>query len=109
MDSAVANKFIVNSKKCYVMQFSRSINYDFPVEYTVGTSPLLEEKKVVKILGVQVQSDLRWQAQVNQMISRASKATWIVRRMRILGVDKITLVDFWKSEGRVHLEMAVPV
>ena len=70
---------------------------------------MLEEKKVVKILGIQVQSDLQWQALVSQMISRASKAIWILRRMRTLGVDKRTLVDFWKSEGRVHLEMAVPV
>ena len=29
--------------------------------------------------------------------------------MRTLGVDKKTLVDYWRSEGRVHLEMAVPV
>ena len=105
----VANKFLVNSQKCYVMQFSRSRNYDFPIEYTIGTSHILKEKKTVKILGIQVQSDLRWQAQVNQMISRASKATWVLRRMRTLGVDKKTLVEFWRSEGRVHLEMAVPV
>ena len=43
------------------------------------------------------------------MIRRASKATWILRRMRTLGVDKTTLVDFWKSEEIVYLEMAVPV
>ena len=55
---AVKNKFVVNTKKCYVMQFSRSRTYDFPVEYTIGESEMLEEKKTVKILGVQVQSDL---------------------------------------------------
>ena len=43
------------------------------------------------------------------MISRASKTIWVIRRMRTLGVDRSTLVDFWKSEGRVHLEMAAPV
>ena len=79
------------------------------MEYTIGRSEMLEEKKTVKILGIQVQSDLRWQSQVNQMISRASKTTWVLRRMRTLGVDRKTLVDFWRSEGRVHLEMAVPV
>ena len=105
----VNNKFLVNTKKCYVMQFSRSRSYDFPIEYTIGGSEMLEEKKIVKILGVQVQSDLRWQSQVTQMISRASKTTWVLRRMRTLGVDKKTLVDYWRSEGRVHLEMAVPV
>ena len=29
--------------------------------------------------------------------------------MRELGVDRKTLVMFWKSKGRVHLEMAAPV
>ena len=40
------------------------------------------------------------------MLSRASKTIWVLRRMRALGVDRRTLVDFWKSEGRTHLEMA---
>ena len=93
------NKFLVNTKKCYVMQFSQARNSDFPIEYTIGGSELLEEKKTVKILGIQVQSDLRWQSQVKQMISRASKTTWVLRRMRTLGVDRKTLVDFWKTEG----------
>ena len=43
------------------------------------------------------------------MISRASKTTWALRRMRALGVDRQTLVEYWKMEGRVHLEMACPV
>ena len=29
--------------------------------------------------------------------------------MKLLGVDKHTLVEYWKSEGRVHLEMGCPV
>ena len=105
----VKNKFLVNSSNCYSMQFSRSKNYDFPLEYTIGNSAVLQEKKTTKILGIQVQSDLGWRSQVDQMIRRASKTTWMLRRMRTLGVDRNTLVAFWKSEGRVHLEMAAPV
>ena len=103
------NKLSVNSRKCFVMQFSRSRNYDFPMEYKIGNSDLLEEKKSMTILGIILQSDLKWDAQVAQMISRASKTTWVLRRMKALGVDQKTLVDFWKSEGRTHLEMATPV
>ena len=29
---------------------------------------------------------------------------WVIRRMRALGVDQHTLVAYWKSEGRVHME-----
>ena len=105
----IKNKFLVNSSKCYTMQFSRSKKYDFPVEYTIGNSDILQEKKTSKILGIKVQSDLRWGSQVEQMIARASKTTWVIRRMKALGVDRQTLVSFWKAEGRVHLEMAAPV
>ena len=91
------------------MQFSRSKKYDFPLEYKIGNSDILEEKKTTKILGIQIQSDIRWGNQIDQMIKRASKTTWVIRRMRELGVDRKTLVMFWKSEGRVHLKMAAPV
>ena len=43
------------------------------------------------------------------MVSRASKTVWVLRRIKALGVDKKTLVHYWKSEGRMHLEMACPV
>ena len=91
------------------MKFSRSRSYDFPMEYTIGSPTILEERTTLKILGIQIQSNLRWNEQVNQMISRASKTSWVIRRMRALGVDKWTLVEYWKTEGRVHLEMACPV
>ena len=105
----VNNKLKVNSGKCFVMQFSRSRKYDFPMDFTIGDSDLLEEKKTVRILGILIQSDLKWDAQVSQMITRASKTTWVLRRMKALGVDRDTLVQFWKSEGRCHLEMACSV
>ena len=43
------------------------------------------------------------------MVRRATLTTWVIRRMRSLGVDQYTLVTYWKAEGRVHLEMACPV
>ena len=36
------------------MKFSRSRNYDFPAEFTIGDSRILEEKSELKILGVMV-------------------------------------------------------
>ena len=105
----ITNKLKVNTSKCFVMLFSRSVNFDFPPEYKIGESNYLEEKKVMTILGVQVQSNLRWDSQVLQMVTRASKTIWVLRRMKLLGVDKHTLVEYWKSEGRVHLEMGCPV
>ena len=63
----------------------------------------------MNILGSQVQLNLKWDSQVEEMIRKASKNIWTLRRMKALGVDQATLVNYWKSEGREHLEMACPV
>ena len=34
---------------------------------------------------------------------------WVIRRMKKLGLDTFTLLDYFMKEIRVHLEMAVPV
>ena len=108
-DFILQNKLAINSKKCYVMLFTRSRTFAFPPEFSIGDIPDLQVKKTLRILGVQVQDDLGWQAQVDEMVRKASNTIWILRRMKSLGVDQKTLVEYWKSEGRVHLELAVPV
>ena len=103
---ASTNRFIVNKKKCFIMQFSRSRKYDFPPEFRIGDSGILDVFSQLKILGVQIQSDLKWTAQCNQMISRASSKLWILRRMKSFGLAPATLAKYWAAEGRIHLEMS---
>ena len=43
------------------------------------------------------------------MIKKATRTIWVIRRMKALGVQQSLLVDYWKSEGRVHLEYGCPV
>ena len=40
------------------------------------------------------------------MVRRSAQTTWVLRRMKALGVDQDILLTYWKSEGRVHLELA---
>ena len=103
------NKLVINKKKCFVMKFSRAKKFDFPAEITIGDSEILQVKKVHRILGIMVQDDLKWQTQCEEMVRRATSTTWALRRMRALGVPEATLVDYWKSEGRVMLEYGCPV
>ena len=105
----VKNKLVINTKKCFVMLFTRSTKYSFPPEFTINNHDILEVKKEHRKLGIILQDDLRWNSQVEQMVGKATKTTWVLRRMRALGVDERTLVAYWKAEGRVHLEMACPV
>ena len=105
----LSNKLKINNKKCYVMKFSRSRKYDFPAELTIAGSDILEVKNEHRILGIIVQDDLRWQAQCDEMVRRATRTTWAIRRMRAMGVPQHSLVEYWKSEGRVMLEYGCPV
>ena len=105
----LTNKLVINKRKCFVMKFSRSKKYDFPPEFTIGGSEILEVKREQRILGIIVQDSLRWESQCQEMIKKATNTTWAIRRMKSLGVPESTLVDFWRSEGRVHLEYACPV
>ena len=91
------------------MQFSRSKKYDFPAEFTIGGSEKLEVKKELRILGVIVEDTLQWNSQCKEMVRKATISIWAIRRMKALGVQESLLVDYWKSEGRVHLEYGCPV
>ena len=62
------------------MKFSRSKNYDFPAELTIGGSDILEVKKEHVILGIIVQDDLKWPSQCEEMVKRATVTMWALRR-----------------------------
>ena len=46
---------------------------------------------------------------LQHMIAKASKTVWTLRRMKYVGVDTATLTQFWRTEGRVHLEYQAPL
>ena len=97
------------TKKTNIMVFNTSKKYAFPADLTIGSSEKLQVKPVLKILGIQIQEDLKWGAQVDQMVKKASNKIWMLRRMKNLGVDETTIANYWKTEGRIHLEAAAAV
>ena len=108
-DFATRNLLLVNNIKCKTMLINFSKNVDFPPEFSIGDSGILEEATLLRILGVMITPDLKWEANTAHIIKKAMSKIWILRRMRQLGVDERTIADFWAKEGRVHLELAVPV
>ena len=103
------NKLVINQGKCYIIKFSRSRTYDFPPEFSIQDSDTLQVKNSHKILGIIVQDDLKWEEQVQEMVRKATKTIWVIRRMKSLGIGEATLVQYWKTEGRVQLEQSCPV
>ena len=85
------NNFVTNEKKTVVMVFNQSKKYAFAPEFKLGSSEVLTTHKELRILGVMVQEDLGWDAQVKFMIEKASNKIWLLRRMKQLGVDEPTI------------------
>ena len=98
----------INAKKTTVMKFCMSKTKSFPVEIEVDGN-FLEVKKEIKILGVIVKTNLKWDSNTEFICKKAYKKIWILRRMKCLGLDTFTLVEYYTKEVRVQLELAVPV
>ena len=98
----------INSDKTVVMQFTKSRTKAFPSEIKISDE-FLEVKQKMKILGVILTSDLRWEANTEHICKKAYKNMWILRRMKSLNMDEFTILDYYFKEVRVHVELAVPV
>ena len=108
------SNLVANRKKTFVMLVNFSRKYAFPPEFQLGlndntSEEYLSVKSSLRILGVEVQNDLRWNTQVENMVRKASKKIWLLRRMRRMGVDQQTIASYWKAEGNCHLEYCSPV
>ena len=98
------NNFVTNKKKTFVMVFNPSKKYTFSPQFKLGDSQILQTTSCHKILGLKIQSE-----QFTQMTKKASNTIWLLRRMKQLGIDEATITNYWKSEGRCHLEFCAPV
>ena len=101
------NKLMANTKKCKTMKFNFSKKHDFPLEIIMGQE-VLDEVNQMKILGVIISSDLKWQNNTEYIVKKAMSKIWVLRRMKQMGVGEKTLTDYWAKEGRAVLELAVP-
>ena len=62
-----------------------------------------------KLLGLTVQSDLGWQTQINNMVSKASRRLYMLSRLRRFGVPADDLVSVYMGYVRPICEYAAPV
>jgi hypothetical protein len=105
---ASERQMMINTDKSCVMKFCTSRTKAFPIEIKLDDK-FLEVKDEMKILGVILTSDLRWDTNTEYICKKAYKNMWVLRRMKALKMDTFTILDYYIKEVRVHLELAVPV
>ena len=101
------NQMKINYNKTKVMVFNPCWSIDFMPELEFGDDQLqfVEE---MRLLGVVVQSDMKWSSNTEQIVKRASNKLWIIRRLKGLGAQTVELVDIFIKQCRSILELAVP-
>ena len=74
----------INTKKTNIMLFSRSRSRDFQPELFINNE-LLDVVDTTKLLGVMISSNLKWDAHIEYIRSKAMKRMWMLRRIKEVG------------------------
>ena len=91
------------------MKFNFARKTDFPPELTVsGFNDQLETVNQTKLLGVILTDDLKWSANTEFICKKASQRMWKLRRLRMLCIEPLVILDVYLKEIRSVLELAVP-
>ena len=101
------NQMEINYKKTKLMLFNPCWSIDFMPELELGNGQL-ELVEEMKLLGVIIQSDMKWSSNTEYIVKRASNKLWIIRRLKNLGAQRDELVDMYIKQCRSILEFAAP-
>ena len=104
---AEKNDMKLNFKKTKLMVFNPCKTIDFIPEITMKSNNL-EVVNEIKILGLTIRSDMKWVSNTENMIRKANKRLWILRRLKNLGAQEIDLLEVYTKQIRCVLELAAP-
>ena len=90
------------------MLFNPCNSIDFQPEFVLDGNTL-EVVEQTKLLGLTIQSDLKWHENTKGMIEKANKRLWILRRLVKMGASVEDLLDVYVLQIRCVLEYAAPV
>ena len=101
------NQMKLNFKKTKIMVFNPCKSLDFKPEISLDGKEL-EIVNEIRLLGLIIRSDMKWNANTLNMVKKASKRLWILRRLKQLGASTHDLVDVYIKQVRCVLELAAP-
>ena len=102
---AYENGMRLNYKKTKI---NPGINCDFLPKFNFKDINI-EIVEEVKLLGVDLRSDLSWSSNTDYLVTRANSKLWFLRRLKNLGTHSDDLKDIYIKQLRSILKFAVPV
>ena len=98
----------MNFSKTKFILFNPTQIYDFQPGLTVGNNDL-EYVDQMKLLGLTLTSDLKWEENTVEMVKKANKKLWMIKRLKKNGANLDDLKDVYFKQVRSVLEFGVPV
>ena len=102
------NKFQLHPKKCKELRINftkQSHSYE-PVHINYQCLDLV---KSVKILGMLITDDLKWNCHIENIVSKASKQLYLLRQLKRADVEGSSLLQFYTACIRSILEYGCQV
>jgi hypothetical protein len=105
---ANCNHMQLNPAKCMVMYVSFIRDTHLMNPLMLCNEPL-QETDSVKILGLHLSSDLKWDLQVNEILKRANGRLYMLKVLRKFGLSLANLITVYVGYIRPLAEYAAPV
>ena len=98
----------INKNKSKVMLFNTAKQRDFTPAVHIEDEAV-EVVEQFKLLGVQITSDLRWNANTKYITTKAYQKLWMLRRLKANGANECELRDIYFKHVRSVLEYGAVV
>ena len=99
----------IKERKTHVMKSNFSRTLDFPPELKVkGFNDNVEVISATKLLGIILTDDLKWAANTEYLCQKAYKNMWKLRRMKVIDVEPLVMLDVYIKEIPSVIELDVP-
>ena len=103
------HKMQINSKKTKAMLFNSKRKSDFHPQIFLQDGNEIEVVENIKLLGVIISNDMKWNLNTKHIITKAYKRMWMLKRLKSLGANRNQLILIYIQQVRSVLEIAVPV
>ena len=97
------NEMKINKDKSKLMLFNTKKSRDFTPKIAIKGKEI-EVVEELKLLGVKITNDLKWNNNTEYITARAYKKLWMIRRLKLNGASNMELRDIYCKHVRSVLE-----
>ena len=106
---AKENKMVINETKTKVMIFNQATSIDVHPIVKLDQNKIIEVVDEMKLLGVMIRSDMKWQSNTKNLIAKSYQRMWMLRNLKRNGANEDQLLRTYFQQIRSMTEMACPV